>query len=156
MNKSQKTWLGICLIVLAIIFLGGWIYLAATIKFDQLHNLFLQLFLMLVGAAGSFLLGQVVSERQSREQVRTRYRRLRGVFLYMYDTSQRLNSLDPLPHLNYSQENARLFEQYRTVVLDVGGQIRVCTAAIRDCLDTWHDSAPEAVNDLHQETFLEK
>lgn len=155
MNNNQKLILAIILIVIAIVAVLIWAYLATIVSFDQIHNVLLQLTFMAIGSWGTYYFGQLVSEREYKLQARERYRRLRTLFNTMLHLAKIFDEVESNPHSGYSENSRETVEKYRRASSEVVSFATSSAMSIRDSLESWNDLASEQVEDMHRELFTE-
>lgn len=153
MRKDFRFWFGLTCIVIAV---GGvifWTILFAPVQLEPLHEVIIQLVLMIVGGYGGFLMGVPYQERKIDFRVKDRYENLNSVYLGIGEVVDYLLLIENRPRLSKEQQTEGLLLDYEMVSKFLLGHSSQWARTLESCLGFWNEFAPDQVGDLHRKYF---
>lgn len=146
---SRFFWLALLVLVIIGILTSFW-YVANERAFTSLESFFLQVFVAIVGVAGSFYSGRQSAQDAAKEIVKT----------HAGPAFRHLLSLRAgLSYVSYIIESSRdfeSFEDYKKILAQLAGTVYILQLTVVDALGGWEDIVPEEVERLKRRLSAEK
>ena len=126
------------LILLSIVLIGWFVFIAGNRVLTQLEIIFFQVFILISGLGGSYLIGSQTSKTTTREMIKPHVRSAFRRVMSLYRTLSRVAEVIDAPNPDNDAEKITIIKGI------VVGQIYTADDALAD----WQDLDPESVKEL--------
>lgn len=134
-------WLAVTLVVAGLALALFFVYMATVRQPTTVEAILLQVMILGLGWAGTFVFGRLASEGIAKPQARSAFRRMISIYVSLSGMAQRV---DECVSSDQQQETLLVLRAL------IGEQIRAADDAIEDWKDIAPDQVEELMDDLHR------